>query len=124
MKAFLSLLVRPALMGCAVTSKVMIRCIPMRRITVAAITVLLIVGCTGGRPLLRTERTRNKTDAEVRADISECEKQQGEQFLFGPVVAVIPLTMIIGTAKDVGLRSCLEAKGYSFGDLPPQKAKP
>lgn len=94
----------------------------MTHIVLAAVIILLIVGCSGDRPLLRTEQTQNKTDAEMRADLTECQKQQGEYFLFGPAVAVIPLQMMIGGTQDVGLRNCLEAKGYKFGPQPPQKA--
>jgi len=96
----------------------------MKRIALAAVTVLLFGGCTGDRPLLRTEQTQNKTDAEMRADLAECQKQQGEYFLFGPAVAVIPLRMMIGGTQDVGFRHCLEAKGYKLGPLPPQKSAP
>ncbi len=94
----------------------------MRHIVLAAVTILLIACGAGGRPLLRTEQTQDKTDAEMQADIKDCQQQQGETWLIGPAVAIIPLTMIVGASKDVGLRNCLEAKGYKFGPTPPIKS--
>jgi hypothetical protein len=84
--------------------------------------LICITGCASNRPVYRTAQTRDKSDAEMRADWAACQPGP-DGFLFGPAIIVAPLAIAVQTAREVALRQCMEGKGYAFGELPPQPIK-
>ena len=101
----------------------------MKRLMAVLAMVFLIASCSAGmyrdRTILLTSRTNLKTPAEVDTDQKSCLPQSGEQAV-GAALAVssififtIPLLAIMsgwGAKQDIEYGSCMEAKGYSFGD--------
>lgn len=71
-----------------------------------------LVGCSANRPILHSERTRHKTETEIKADFYDCRR---EWFGMGLVWIAVA-----AAAADAETRKCLEAKGYVYGDPPPQ----
>ena len=86
----------------------------MKRLLIAALCLVFSSGCT--IPVERTARTANKTDAEMKVDLDQCQSGGGWWFMFGPWPVVLVGSILALGANAVGsynaTSKCLEARGY------------
>ena len=88
----------------------------MKRLIIAMLCLLSISGCT--IPVARTDRTAYKSEAEVKADMYDCEKSGGGGwwFAFGPwpiALAISAVELVVGAVgAHEAAAQCLEARGY------------
>lgn len=79
-----------------------------------AVLLLLAFGlsaCSSSGRIIRTTATAYKTDAEIKADLYDCQQGSG-WFLFGPAVIVLPLILGMAAGQEQQQKNCIEAKGY------------
>jgi len=92
------------------------------KITAILLTILMLAGCS--LPVERTYRTAHKSEAEVKADMYDCEKSSGGTgwFTFGPwpfVLAFSAVMLVAGPAVQYeATAQCLEARGYKVREEP------